>query len=196
LAFLRLGFLPAVFILMLLVVFILPFYSVDEYSILKNTTSHLGAQNAPYAWVMNAVFIMLGLAAIIDGWRRLPKFWLHKIVLTVFGISLFLTAFFQHAPIINGAVFSKFEDDLHSIMATVTGFSFVFFTIAAAFVESTRTRRLIAIGVGITAILLSWLIFNVEDLAGIWQRILFIITFSWLMYFLYSDNSQPYRIKG
>lgn len=183
--FSKLGLLPAVYVLMLLVIFVLPFFSVDEYSILKNTTSHLGAQGAPYAWVMNVVFVLLGIAAIVDGWMRLSNFWLHKVVLTIFGVSLILTAFFQHAPIVPGVVFSELEDDLHSKLSTITGFSFVFFAIAAAFIEPTNVRRLIAVGVGVAASLLSILIFNLADLAGIWQRMMFIIVFAWLMYFLY-----------
>ncbi|MFC1866113.1 DUF998 domain-containing protein [Chloroflexota bacterium] len=170
---------------MLLVIFILPFFSVDEYSILKNTTSHLGAQGAPYAWVMNVVFVLLGIAAIVDGWMRLSNFWLHKIVLTIFGVSLILTAFLQHAPIVSGVVFSELEDALHSKLSTITGFSFVFFAIASAFIEPTNVRRLIAVGVGIVASLLSLLIFNLADLAGIWQRMMLTIVFAWLMYFLY-----------
>ena len=183
--FSKLGLIPAVYVLMLLVIFVLPFFSVDEYSILKNTTSHLGAQGAPYAWVMNVVFVLLGIAAIVDGWMRLSNFWLHKVVLTIFGVSLILTAFFQHAPIVPGVVFSELEDDLHSKLSTITGFSFVFFAIAAAFIEPTNVRRLIAVGVGVAASLLSILIFNLADLAGIWQRMMFIIVFAWLMYFLY-----------
>jgi len=183
--FLKLGLLPAAYILMLLVMFILPFFSVEEYSILKNTTSHLGAQGAPYAWVMNVVFALLGIAAIVDGWMHLSKYWLHKFVLTIFGISLVLTAFFQHAPIVPGVIFSDLEDDLHSKFATITGFSFTLFAIASAFIESTRVRRIIAVGVGVIASILSILIFNVADLAGVWQRTIFIVSFAWLMYFLY-----------
>jgi len=179
------GLIPVAYILMLLVMFTLPFFSVDEYSIVKNTTSHLGAQGAPYAWLMNVVFALLGIAAIVDGWMRLSKYWLHKVVLTIFGISLVLTAFFQHAPIIPGVVFSELEDDLHSKFSTITGFSFVFFAIASAFIESTTVRRIVALAVGIIASLLSMLIFNIPDLAGIWQRTMFIIVFAWLMYFLY-----------
>lgn len=184
-SFFRLGFLPATYIFMLLVVFILPFFSVDEYSIIKNTTSHLGAQGAPYAWVMNMVFTLLGIATIIDGWMRLSNYWLHKVVLTIFGISLVLTAFFQHAPIVPEVEFNVLEDDLHSKFATITGFSFTFFTLSAAFIEKTKRRRVIAVGMGVIAILLSMLIFNVAILAGVWQRMMFIIMFAWLMYFLY-----------
>ena len=176
---------PVAYILMLLAMFILPFYSVDEYSILKNTTSHLGAQGAPYAWVMNVVFALLGTAAIADGWVRLSDYWMHKAVLVVFGISLFLTAIIQHAPIVPDVAFSMLEDDLHSVFSTATGFSFTFFAIAAAFIESTRLRKIIAVGVAILAMLLSILIFNIADLAGVWQRMMFVVVFAWLMYFLY-----------
>jgi hypothetical membrane protein len=190
----KLGFLPAVYILMFLVVFILPFFSVREYSILKNTTSHLGAQGAPYAWVMNMVFALLGIATIVDGWMRLSKYWVHKVVLTIFGISLVLTAFFQHAPIVPGVEFNILEDDLHSKFASITGFSFTIFTIAAAFIESTNRRKVIAVVMGIIAILLSILIFNVAELAGVWQRMMFIIMFAWLMIFLYSRTDSYHHL--
>ncbi len=178
--------LPATYVLMLLVMFILPFFSVEEYSILRNTTSHLGAQGAPHAWVMNAVFALLGIVVVADGCPRLPGFWLHRILLAVFGASLFLTAFFQHAPIVEGVAYSAWEDSVHSVLATVTGFSFSFFAISAAFIETIGTRRLAAAGVGVLAILLSLLIFNVPDLAGVWQRAMFIAAFAWLMFFLYA----------
>lgn len=188
--YIKLGFLPTAYILMLLVIFILPVFSVDEYSILKNTTSHLAAQDAPNAWVMNSVFILLGLASIIDGWKRLSGFWLHKATIIVFGISLTLSAFFQHAPIVPDAEFSLLEDDLHSKLATIVGFSFVFFTISAAFIESTKERKTIAVGTAIIAMLLSFLIFNLDEFAGVWQRLMFIIMFAWLMYFLYSRKDD------
>jgi len=161
--FFKLGLLPIAYLIMILVVFFLPFFSAEEYSISHNTTSHLGAQNTPNAWIMNVVFVLLGIASIIDGWERLPRYWMHKAVITIFGISLILTAFFQHAPIIPGAIFSEFEDGLHSKFATITGFSFTFFTVAAAFVESTKLRKVIALGIGVLAILLTLLIFNLLD---------------------------------
>lgn len=183
-------YLPFVYVLMLLVIFILPFFSVDEYSILKNTTSHLGAQGAPSAWIMNLVFALLGISAIIDSYSRLKGYPVHKVVIVIFGASLIFTAFFQHAPIVTGAAFSETEDTLHSIFASTTGFSFVFFAISSAFIESTGKRRIIAFGAGIFATLLSVLIFSVPDLAGIWQRMMFITTFAWLIFFLYPRKIQ------
>ena len=47
------------YILFLLAAFGLPFFSFGGYSIVKNTTSHLGAQGSPHSWLMNAVFVFL-----------------------------------------------------------------------------------------------------------------------------------------
>ncbi|MCB0376678.1 MAG: DUF998 domain-containing protein, partial [Sinomicrobium sp.] len=89
----------AAYIAMLIVIFLLPFYSVENYAIWKNTTSQLGAQHAPNAWIMNVVFAALGSGSIIAGWKFLKNYVFHKAVLIIFGSSLILTAFYQHAPI-------------------------------------------------------------------------------------------------
>ncbi|UCG92615.1 MAG: DUF998 domain-containing protein [candidate division WOR-3 bacterium] len=62
---------------MLLVIFILPFYSFEEYSIIRNTTSQLGAHAAPNGWVMNLTFVLLGVTSIISGWKYLGRYWFH-----------------------------------------------------------------------------------------------------------------------
>ncbi len=174
------------YILLVLAAFVLPFFSVEEYSIVKNTTSHLGAQNAPNAWMMNVVFILLGISSIIDSWVRLSGFWLHKVVIIVFGISLLLTGIFQHAPITQGVQYSEYKDNMHSIFASITGYSFVFFAVASGFIEKTKARRILAISVGCFASLCSFLFFNLPDFAGIWQRLIFLSSFAWLLYFSYT----------
>ena len=186
--FLEGKYLPIAYIIMLLVIFILPFFSVEEYSIMRNTTSQLGSQDSPNAWVMNTVFALLGISAMIDGWRYMSGYWLHKLAIIVFGLSLVMVAFFQHAPIIPDASFSVYEDNMHSTFATITGFSFVFLAVSAGFIEASRKRQILAFSIAVIAGLLSWLIFNIEELAGVWQRLMFIIMFAWLMYFLYSHN--------
>jgi hypothetical protein len=38
------------------------------------------------------------------------------------------------------------------------------------------------------------LIFGAEDYAGVWQRIMFMVAFAWLMYFLYArGRASPAR---
>lgn len=171
------------YIILLVVMIVLPFFSVPSYVIWKNTTSHLGAQNAPNAWIMNVTFILLGIATFYESWRKLGKFYFQKIVISIFAIGLMMTGVFQHAPIIEGVEFNVFQDKMHSIFASLVGFSFTLFAISSTFIESKMKKRYIAISIGILATFLSVLIFNISNLSGVWQRILFAGSFAWLLYF-------------
>jgi hypothetical protein len=176
-------FLLWTYLFFLLVIFILPFYSAEGYSIIKNTTSQLGAQHTPNAQVMNITFVLLGLATIIDARRFLENFWLHKIVLTVFGIALILAAFYRHAPIAENLPFDISEDKMHSVFATITGTSFTFFAIASVFIEKSFQNKAIAFLAGIFATAMSIMMFTLTDFTGIWQRLLLITSFAWLIFF-------------
>jgi len=174
--------LPATVIL-ILVMFILPGYSSPGYSILKNTTSHLGAQNAPNAWIMNLVFLLLGVAVILEAWFHLKPYRVQQFLLGIFGLGLLGVAIFQHGPIIEGISADLFEDMMHSVFATTVGFSFILFAVSTAFIETKRTRRVSALLIAVLAASLSALMFAVPDLAGLWQRIMFILAFGWLIIF-------------
>lgn len=171
-------------ILLLVVMFVLPFFSVESYSIIKNTTSHLGAQNAPNAWIMNVTFILLGVCCLLEAWLHLGNFWLHKILLSVFGLGLMFTGIFQHAPILADVIFDATQDKLHSIFATIVGFSFTFFAFSSAFIEKTLKHRILDIAVAFVVTALSLLTFYLPEYSGIWQRVLFIFSFTWLIFIL------------
>ena len=178
------------YFLMLLVIFILPFWSVESYSMIRNTTSQLGAQNAPYAWVMNAVFILLGLGSILSGWKYLEGFSLHRALLLFFGISLILSAFFHPAPIGMNSGFDLYQDHMHSVFASTAGIGFTLLAISSAFILRSTFDRIIAFAMGIWASLLPILIFLFPETMGIWQRILFITTFGWLIYLFWGREKR------
>ncbi|QSX09433.1 DUF998 domain-containing protein [Alkalibacter rhizosphaerae] len=169
------------FVLLIGVSLVLPSFSVDEYRILLNTTSHLGAQHAPLAWIMNATFLLLGSATILSGWRAFNGYWFQRIALIVFGLALMGTGIFQHRPIVEGLSFNMLEDQLHSIFASVVGTAFTLFAISVAFIEKEKEDRIGAILMGLASILLSLLIFRVSSLAGIWQRAMFFLAFGWMV---------------
>lgn len=175
-------YLLPVYILLILVMFILPYYSLEGYSVLRNTTSQLGAQNTPNSWIMNITFCLLGIASVIEGWIYLKHYWVQKILLTIFGIGLIFTAIFQHAPIAEHIPYSVLEDDLHSIFASIVGFSFTFFAFSIAFIESRNIKRVQAVLIGLIATGLSILMFSVANYTGIWQRLIFLVSFAWLIY--------------
>jgi hypothetical membrane protein len=187
-------FLVPPYLILLLVIFILPFYSVESYSILQNTTSHLGAQHAPYAWVMNTTFILLGLGSMLSGWPYLKGYGFHKLALLIFGFSLIGAAICQHAPIVEGMAFDTAEDRMHSIFSSLTGASFTVFAISAAFILRHKMAKFSAVSVGVLAILFSVLIFTVPEFQGLWQRALFIIAFGWLIV-LFNGQIKGKRIR-
>lgn len=191
----RIRFLLIAYLLMIPVIFVLPFYSLESYSILNNTTSHLAAQNTPNAWIMNFVFILLGVATIIEGWKLLNKYWFHKSILTVLGLSLIFTAIFQHAPIELNIPFNIREDELHSLFATICGWSFVTFAVSTAFIEITILRKVLAIAAAAIALILSILMFSVTDYMGVWQRMIFIFSFAWLIIFFEGRRSYTKIIQ-
>ena len=138
-------FLVPPYLILLLVIFILPFYSVESYSILENTSSQLGAQHAPYAWVMNTTFILLGLGSMLSGWPYLKGYGFHKLALLIFGFSLIGAAIYQHAPIVAGVAIDIEEDRMHSIFSSLTGASFTVFAMSAALILRRRTAKTTAL---------------------------------------------------
>jgi len=175
-------YLIGAYLLMMIVMFMLPFFSVESYTILKNTTSHLGAQNEPNAWIMNVTFVCLGLASIVSGWNFYKGFWFYRIILIVFGISLIFAAYYQHGPIDTGIKYDINENKLHSLFSNITGFSFTLLAISTAFILKQKNERLLALGIGISATILSLLMFKISDLMGVWQRIIFITSFGWMIH--------------
>lgn len=170
------------YLLLILVMFLLPRFSAEGYSILKNTTSQLGAQKTQNAWVMNATFVLMGITSIFAGWAHYEGHWLHRVLLLLFGCSFMLVAVFHHAPITPGVTYSIKDDQLHSLFASTTGFSFIALAIATAFLKETKSEMILPIAMGVIATILSLLMFTVENLMGIWQRLMFMLAFGWMIY--------------
>jgi hypothetical protein len=72
--------------------------------------------------------------------------------------------------------------DIHSLFASTTGFSFTVLAISTAFIKEGKSEMILPIMIGVLATILSLLIFKVENLTGIWQRLMFITTFGWMIY--------------
>jgi len=173
--------LTAACIQFLLVMFVLPLFSFPGYSVIKNTVCDLGAQSSPHAWVMNLAFICLAICCVIAGWSYFEGFVLHRVVLLILGISLVLIAFFNQAPCTE-VRYNIQEAGLHSYFAFTGVISYVMLTLATSFVVDTHHERLLAITTGLSAIILSVLTTESDQQAGIWQRLLFIISFGWMIY--------------
>lgn len=168
--------------MMVAVMFVLPYYTTEGYRVISNTTSQLGAQQTPNSWMMNIVFVLMGSLSILAGWSHYQGYGLHRLLLIVFGISLICTAIFSHAPIDPNVSYSEKENQLHSWFATITGFAFTFLAIATGFIKKSKVRMILPFCIGMLATLLSWLMFTIDELMGLWQRLIFISSFGWMIF--------------
>lgn len=167
-------------VLFLVVSTFLPFISFEGYSIFSNTTSHLGAQGSPFAWVMNGVFILLGIAAILKTYPSRISY--TRTFGLFFGLSLIMTGIFQHASLTGSVQINQLHDTLHSVFATATGFSFTLLAAGHA-VMSKGAQRYAALIMAVIAIVVPLAMFSFPSLMGISQRFMFISAFSWLFFY-------------
>jgi hypothetical membrane protein len=174
--------LEGAYILMLLAMFIIPLFMVPDHSIIRNTLSDLGAQYSAGAWIMNSIFVALAFSSVISGWECFEGFVFHRIILVLFGISLVLSAFFNHAPVNPDIQYNIREYGWHLYFTSTTWITFIILTFSTALMLEKQTDRLLAIITGISAGILLLLASEADRTAGIWQRLLFIISFGWMIY--------------
>jgi hypothetical membrane protein len=175
-------FFIASYSLMIVTMFVLPFFSAEGYSMIQHTTSQLGAQKTPNSWIMNVVFALMGISSIGAGWSHYRGFWFQRMLLLIFGVSLMLVSIYSHAPIIESLTYSERSDNLHSLFASTTGFSFTLLAISTGFIKGTKNKKLLPIMVGVLATVLSLLMLQVDNMMGVWQRLMFILSFGWMIY--------------
>jgi len=178
----RISILATAYIIMFPVMFILPLFSFPEYSITVNTLGDLGAQATPYAWIMNFLFVFLATGSVVAGWTYFDGLILHRFILVLFGISLTLSAFFNHSPVNTGVRFNITEAGLHEYFASTAIVSFIILSLATSFINVRQQQRLVAVIAGFSAIILSVMTSESDHLAGIWNRLLFMISFGWMIY--------------
>lgn len=176
------------YFILLGVMFVLPFFSAEGYSIIKHTTSELGAQLTPNSWVMNVTFIGLGILCVVEALFALNSYTWHLIILVLFGIGLLLSGLFRHMPIHPELPYSIREDELHSAASSLVGMSFTIFSFSSIFILTSKKNKIIAFLMGVLATLISGFIFGLPNYAGLLQRLMFMTAFAWLFYFFVEDD--------
>lgn len=174
--------LEGAYVLMVLAMFMLPLFIVPDHSVIKNTVSELGAQFSPYSWIMNSIFVVLALSSVISGWVCFKDFAFHRIILVLFGVSLVLSAFFNHSPVNPETGYNIREEGWHLYFACTTWITFILLAFSTALILEKNADRLLALITGISVMLISLLASEADQTAGIWQRLLFIISFGWMIY--------------
>jgi len=174
--------LTGAYTLMILAMFLLPAINVPDHYIFRNTLSDLGAQHSAGAWIMNSIFAALAISSVISGWGCTKGFIFQRIILSLFGISLILSALFNQAPVNPGIQYDISEAGLHLYFACTTRLTFILLAFSTLLMLEKRSDRILAFVTGVTVMLLAILASEADHTAGIWDRLMFITTFGWMIY--------------
>lgn len=160
---------------------IAPFLMPDSYSVIANTTSESAAQGVEGASLARLGFLFLGFAVLVLAgpaglrWR----FW-SRLAFRLYGVAMIATAAFSHMPWEN-VPYDSIEDTLHSVAASTVGAAF---TIGVALVAvhrgpGQRQARIFDVTAVTAALVIPMLMFNIEGIAGLVQRIMFVVAYIW-----------------
>lgn len=174
--------LTGAYILMLPAMFIIPLFNGSVYSIIENTLSESGAQSQSYTWIMDFIFAALATGSVLAGWSYFEGYVAHRIVLVIFGVSLLLMALFNHAPVSSDIWYNIREAGWHSYFGVTAIISFLILSIATSFILGNQRDRVLAVAAGLSSIFLSILMSEADHSAGVWQRLMLIISFGWMIY--------------
>jgi lysylphosphatidylglycerol synthetase-like protein (DUF2156 family) len=155
-------------------------YTVENYSILSHTISELGAQETKNNFIAILGFIAFGSGIILE-WIRYPS--RAGIPFLFFGIFIALAGLLPHKPIDPNLSYSVIADQLHSLMASLSGIALTIgFFWNGIFA---RTARMQALNFYMASICLTLplIMFAIPEYQGIIQRLMYFQVFVWLWFF-------------
>ncbi len=152
----------------------------SSYSWVELGTSEAAAQGVDGAWVARAGFVLFGLAVLgVCVLRHRSWRWLATALHGCFGVGMVLVAVFSHAPWEAGVPYEVLEDRLHSLFASVVGFSFIAGVAATLVFCRPRTRASVLGGVVALVITSIVPLLMATSIWEILQRLMFITAAAW-----------------
>lgn len=164
----------------LLLLMLAPLALPPSYSWVELGTSEAAAQGVDGAWVARAGFVLLGLAVLgvcalrYRAWQPLAT-GLHA----CFALGLVLVAVYSHAPWEEGVASVESEDRIHSVFASVVGFSFIAGVATTLVVRRPRTRWSAAGDVAALLVAATVPMLMATPVWGVLQRLLFATAAAW-----------------
>ena len=152
----------------------------ESYSWVRLGTSESAAQGVPGAWVARTGFVVFGLSVLGVAVQR-HRAWksLATALHSLFGVSMVMVAVYAHAPWEPGVPYVRLEDQLHSVAASLVGFSFIAGVLVTLIVR--RPRTAIALSGDLAALVVAAVVPLLMD-TGVWgvlQRLMFLTAAAW-----------------
>lgn len=168
-------------VLFIISIVIAHLFSTMGYNWTKNTISDLGAQGYPRKFIIQAGFLSFGitlaLGIIIDGltWKSLP--------ILIYALCVALTGIFCTKPFFEVSSYSMWQSHLHALFAQVAGVAFSLGILLQLFSTPHIPLKYIHLTFFLLVIGLSLTFGLVTNYQGITQRVLYLVSFIWLVKF-------------
>jgi hypothetical membrane protein len=169
-------------ILLLAGMFTVPFLNVPPFSIISDTLSDLGAQGTSFSWIINSLLLFSSICALVAGWEYYEGFAFQRIILAFFSISMIMAAFINQSPAGQVTLINTGEDAWHSFFCGTASLSFIMLSLATAFILDNNYERVLTTLAGLSVLLLTVITGRWEQTVGIWQRVILIIMFGWMVF--------------
>lgn len=173
----------AIFLLATIGVLFTPLAMDSGYSWLQNSISETGGQGVTNAWLGRWTLLLSGTGVLlVTALRR--RTWNHTatVAMVLFGIMWILTGFFSTKSWVQDVPFDETESLTHSFLASAMAIV-VLGALSLAFRTSNTARRdrALALLLAFAATFLPLASLLVPDLAGLFQRIMFLYTYFWFI---------------
>lgn len=153
-----------------------PLYTVDEYSVVSNLISELGAQHTPNNIIMIVAFIALGGGILFDGLKR---FHVSLLPFILYGLFMAIVGVFPHKPINPSLNYNEMLHNLHGIFASVAGTLITVGFIWQGF-RTNGAHRIISFYMAAVSLIFPVLMLTFPNFQGIIQRVMYIQVLGWM----------------
>jgi len=174
--------LSVTYILLLTAIFMLPLIAAPDYSIAENTLYELADQSPFASIIMNFLLMVLATGMVITGWHCYKGFLFQRIFLLLFGLSLIMTALISLYGMVTNVGQYQGNNGWHSYFITTAWLTFIILAFSTSSILNNATDWFLSVFAGLSGIFLTILMYEAEFAAGIWQRLLFVISFGWMIY--------------
>jgi hypothetical membrane protein len=161
-------------------------FTSNPYDWKNNTISELAAQNYNYRWIMKIGFILFGgilalgiIIKLINGNGKL----ITETPILIYALAILVSGIFSTKPISEGVGFSEFESQIHSYSAQIAGISFSIGLLLFGITEENMHMKIIHFSTFLFVVGFSALFGLFETNVGVIQRIMYLGSFIWLIFF-------------
>jgi len=156
-------------------------FSTSNYNWAKHTISHLGAQGYNQKLIMQLGFIAFGVLLAVGffinsfSWRVAP--------MLVYAVCIAGTGIFCAKPFFEVQYFDTAQANIHSILAQMAGIGFTLSIIIELYFYTSTHQKWWHIAFLILVVVCSALFGILKNYQGIAQRLLYLVSFIWLLKF-------------